>query len=109
MKPARVRTQQRALGRLVEEQLMACRSPERAKRIAEGPVVLADELNQPDRRLLDDGVFELLGVADPKRRAKLVERLYVETAFHFRNIRVVEIQKMEQRKKSANRSFSTEE
>ncbi len=88
---------------------MACHSPERAKRIAEGPLVLSDELNQSDRRLLDDGVFELLGVADAKRREKLVGRLHMESALHFRNIRVVEIQKMEQRKKSANRSFSAEE
>ncbi|PYU48528.1 MAG: hypothetical protein DMG48_19745 [Acidobacteria bacterium] len=109
LKTALESMQERTVGRLVEEQLMDCHSPDRAKRIAEGPVVLSDELNQPDRRLLDDGVFELLGVADTKRRAKLVERLYIETAFHFRHIRVVEIQKMEQRKKSANRSFSTEE
>lgn len=109
LKTALESMQERTVGRLVEEQLMDCHSPERAKRIAEGPVVLSDELNQPDRRLLDDAVFELLGVADAKRRAILVERLYIETALHFRHIRVVEIQKMEQRKKSANRSFSTEE
>jgi hypothetical protein len=39
----------------------------------------------------------LLGVSEPNRRKSLVERLHIETALHFRHIRVVEIQKMEQR------------
>ena len=101
--------QHRSVGRLVEEQLMDCHSPERAKRIAEGPVVLSEELLQKDRRALDDAVFELLGVGDGRRRKQLVDRLYYETALHFRQIRVVEIQKMEQRRKSATRRFSAEE
>lgn len=103
------RIQTRPVGRLVEEQLMECHSPERARRIAEGPIVLSDELNQPDRRDLDDAIFELLGVTQAGRRTKLVDRLDVETALHFRQIRVIELQKMEQRKKSATRKFSAEE
>lgn len=101
--------QPRSVGRLVEEQLMDCHSPERARRIAEGPVVLSIELGQPDRRELDEAVFEALGVTEQSRRAELVERLHHETALHFRQIRVVEIQKMEQRKKSVSRKFSAEE
>jgi methylase of polypeptide subunit release factors len=101
--------QARTVGRLVEEQLMDCHSPERARRIAEGPVVLSIELGQPDRRALDEAVFEALGVTEQSRRAELVERLHHETAVHFRQIRVVEIQKMEQRKKSVSRKFSAEE
>ena len=101
--------QSRSVGRLVEEQLMECHLPERARRIAEGPLVLSRELREPDRRTLDEATFELLGVADPDRRKKLVDQLHIETALHFRNIRVVEIQKMEQRRKSANRQFSAEE
>jgi methylase of polypeptide subunit release factors len=100
---------QRTVGRLVEEQLMACHSPERARRIASGPLVLSDELKQPDRRALDDAVFELLGVTDPAERAKLVQRLHEDTARHFRAIRVVEIEKMEQRAKNANRRFTVQE
>jgi hypothetical protein len=103
------RMQARSVGRLVEEQLMDCHSPERARRIAEGPVVMSVELEQPDRRALDDAVFEALGVTEPSRRAELVERLHHETALHFRQIRVIEIQKMEQRKKSVTRKFSAEE
>lgn len=99
----------RAVGRLVEEGLMNCHSPERARKIASGPIVLSDELRQPDRRALDEAVFELLGVAAPGRRNRLVDRLYEETARHFRQIRVVEIQKMEQRSVAAARRFTADE
>jgi len=54
-------------------------------------------------------VFELLGESDRARRKALVNRLYEETARHFRQIRVVEIQKMEQRAKTAARRFTAEE
>jgi methylase of polypeptide subunit release factors len=99
----------RPIGRLVEEQLMDCHAPERARRLAAGPLVLSDELRQADRRALDDAVFELLGVVDPGERAQLVGRLHEETARHFRAIRVVEIEKMEQRSRTANRRFSVQE
>jgi hypothetical protein len=99
----------RSVGRLVEEQLMDCHSPERARRIAAGPLALSNELGQDDRRSLDDAVFELLGVADAAERARLVERLHEETARHFRAIRVVEIEKMEQRTSTASRRFSVKE
>ncbi|MGH7813932.1 MAG: HsdM family class I SAM-dependent methyltransferase [Candidatus Binataceae bacterium] len=101
--------QTRLAGRLVEEQLMDCHSPERARKIADGPPQLPDELRQPDRRDLDDAIFELLGVGDPGERRKWVDRLYAATAEHFRRIRVVEIQKMEQRKKSKTRRFTVSE
>jgi hypothetical protein len=96
----------REVGRLVEEQLMDCHTPDRARRIAAGPLVLSDELRQPDRRALDDAVFQLLGVSDPKERDTLIGRLYEATARHFRDIRVVEIEKMEQRAKSDSKRFS---
>lgn len=54
-------------------------------------------------------MFELLGVDDAARRDRLVAQLHKETALHFRSIRVVEIQKMEQRKKSDATKFSAEE
>jgi hypothetical protein len=99
----------REVGRLVEEQLMDCHSPERARRLAAGPLVLANELRQADRRALDDAVFELLGVADPRRRDELIDRLYEATARHFREIRVVEIAKMEQRSKADNKRFRVDD
>ena len=79
------------------------------RKIAEGPLALSNELKEPDRRALDEATFELLGVTDPKRRKELVDQLHIETALHFRQIRVVEIQKMEQRRKSGTRHFSTDE
>ena len=95
----------REVGRLVEEQLMDCHTPERARKLAAGPLVLANELREADRRVLDDAVFELLGVADPTERDELIGRLYEATARHFRDIRVVEIEKMEQRSKADNKRF----
>jgi hypothetical protein len=100
------RMQQREVGRLVEEQLMDCHTPERARKLAAGPLVFAHELQQSDRHDLDDAVFELLGVSDSKERDELIGRLYEATARHFREIRVVEIEKMEQRGKSNNKRFS---
>ena len=100
------RMSQREVGRLVEEQLMDCHTPDRARRIGAGPLVLSDELHQRDRQDLDDAVLELLGVSDPQERADLVGRLYEATARHFRDIRVVEIEKMQQRAKSDSRRFN---
>jgi len=99
----------REIGRLVEEQLMECHDPERARMIAKGSLDLPAELKQPDRRALDEAVFELLGISDRKERLSLLDRLYEATARHFRDIRVVEIEKMEQRAKSDKRRLSIED
>ena len=96
----------RPTGDLVEEQLMECHTPDRAARLAAGPLVFSNELRQADRRRLDDAVFELLGVSDQSERGTLIARLYEATAKHFRDIRVVEIKKMEQRARSENRHFN---
>jgi methylase of polypeptide subunit release factors len=103
------RLTKRPIGRLVENQLMLCHTSERARRIAEGPIVLPSELQEPDRQELDDAVFELLGISSAERRRCLIQRLYEETARHFRAIRVVEIQKMEQRAKATARRFSADD
>jgi hypothetical protein len=94
---------------MVEEEFMECRSAVRAKKLAEEPIKLPWELQQPDRRALDLAVLELLGVADAKEREKLCDELYHETAAHFRQIRVVEIQKQEQRARAEGREFRTDE
>jgi hypothetical protein len=106
LKDAFVRLGARATGDLVEEQLMDCHTPDRARKLAAGPLVLSKELQQSDRRYLDDAVLELLGVSAPRERNELIGRLYEATARHFRDIRVVEIEKMEQRAKADNRRFS---
>lgn len=100
---------QRDVGSLVEERFMQCKSPERMKKIAGTPVRLPRELRQEDRRELDDAVFEILGVRDTSRRRKLVELLYRETALHYRHIRIMEVQKQEQRRKTKKRRFSADE
>ena len=103
------RMDKRDVGRLVEEQLMDCHTPERAGRLAAGPLVLSNELQQLDRRDLDDAVLELLGVSDSVERADLIGQLYEATARHFREIRVVEIEKMEQRSKAAAKRFRVDD
>ena len=106
---ALARMSKREVGRLVEEQLMDCHDPEKARLIGNGPINLSNELCETDRRELDDAVFELLGVKNSKERADLVDRLHEATARHFRDIRIVEIEKMEQRSKSGNRKITADE
>jgi hypothetical protein len=99
----------RTTGAMVEEAFMECRSFDRIKKLAHKPVELPNELKMADRRNLDLAVFELLGVAKPSEREKLVDELYYETANHFRQIRIVEVQKQEQRAKAEGREFRTDE
>jgi type I restriction-modification system DNA methylase subunit len=99
----------RIVGGMVEERLMDCHSYRRALELAERRAALSEELRQPDRRELDDAVFELLGVEDKAERRTLVDRLHQETASHFRAIRVTEIQKMEDRAKGGKNGFTKEE
>jgi hypothetical protein len=94
---------------MVEEEFMECRSFERIKKLAEKPLELPQELKMPDRRALDLAVFELLGVTSAAEREALCEELYRETANHFRQIRIVEVQKQEQRAKTEGREFRTDE
>jgi hypothetical protein len=99
----------RDVGRMVDESFMECHSYARALELASRPLALSEELRQPDRRQLDDAVFELLGVIRASERKSLVDRLYAETASHFRAIRVTEIQKMEDRARGEKKGFSASE
>jgi len=94
---------------MVEEEFMRCHSAVRAKKLAEKPIGLPTELEMKDRRALDLAVFELLGVPNAKEREALCDELYRETAAHFRQIRLVEIQKQEQRAGASGREFRTDE
>jgi hypothetical protein len=82
---------------LVEHDFMHCHTVEHVKQLSQRPVALCDELRQEDRRALDDGVLEMIGVADPRERARLLDELYLETARHYRQIRIMEVQKQVQR------------
>ena len=94
---------------MVEEVFMCCRSSERAGKMKQSPIALPTELEMRDRRDLDPAVFELIGVTDAKERERLCDQLYFETAKHFREIRIVEIKKQEQRAKSQGRGLRIDE
>jgi hypothetical protein len=90
--------QDRPVTHLVEEPFMDCHTTAEVREAQKRPLRLPAELQQADRRQLDDAVFELLGVTDARRRQSLIDRLYREVALHFRAVRIVEVQKMEQRR-----------
>ena len=96
--------QGRKVTHLVEEAFMDCHTADEVREAAKLPLGLPLELRQADRRKLDDAVFELLGVQDRRRREELIGRLYREVALHFRSIRIVEVQKMEQRRHGGGRN-----
>lgn len=98
LESAFVSMQQREVTHLVEEAFRQCHTKEEVNEAAKLPLGLPQELQQPDRRELDDAVFELLGVKDARRRAALIDQLYREVAAHYRAVRIVEVQKMEQRR-----------
>jgi hypothetical protein len=90
--------QGRRVTHLVEGAFMDCHTAAEVREAEKLSLTLPAELQQADRRQLDDAVFELLGVTDARRRQSLIDRLYREVALHFRAIRIVEVQKMEQRR-----------
>jgi hypothetical protein len=98
LEAALVQLQARQVTHLVERALQECHTAQEVREAATKPLTLPEELLQQDRRQLDDEVWNVLGVTDPKRRESLTERLYREVALHFRGIRIVEVQKMEQRR-----------
>jgi hypothetical protein len=104
MERALAAMQTRKVTHLVEEPFMQCHTADEVREAEKLPLGLPAELQQTDRRQLDDAVFELLGVRDSQRRKELVDRLYREVALHFRAIRIVEVQKMEQRRHGNSRN-----
>jgi hypothetical protein len=96
------RMQGRRVTHLVEQKLLDCHTAVEVREVAKSDLRLPAELQQPDRRELDEAVLELLGVNDPNKRTALIDQLYRELALHFRAIRIVEVQKMEQRRRSGN-------
>ena len=65
---------------------------------------LVDELGLQDRQDLDDAVFELLGVEDPRERSRLREELYTATRALYGSLRHVEVQATHNRSRTARRS-----
>jgi hypothetical protein len=98
LESAFAKMQARRVTHLVEQEFLDCHTAEEVREAAKLPLHLPAELEQHDRRELDDAVFELLGVRDPAERAALIDQLYLELTIHFRAVRIVEVQKMEQRR-----------
>jgi hypothetical protein len=82
---------------LVDQAMLDCHSEGLMREILRKPPQLPPELEQPDRRELDDCVLELIGLADPKARKKLLDELYLETTKYYRYQRTQDIQAMEDR------------
>ena len=82
---------------LVESDFMQCHTIEQVKELAKRPIQLSDELREPDRRDLDDAVLQMIGISDARARATIIDELYLETTTHFRQIRILEVQKQVQR------------
>jgi hypothetical protein len=88
---------QREVTHLVEDDLLDCHTSERLRVLLKKPLALPKELQQADRRELDDCVLELIGVADPRERRRMLEELYEQTVGYYRYQRTQDIQSMENR------------
>jgi methylase of polypeptide subunit release factors len=96
----------RPVTHLVQESMLQCHDETHMREILERPVELSNELRQPDRRALDDAVFEMIEVEDPKERAHLIDELYEQTASYYRQQRTLEIQGMRNRSKAGRKQMS---
>lgn len=91
---------ERDVGMLLEKSFWGCKRARQAEQIKDQPIAWPDELKQLDRQELDDAVLELIGVADPEKRRKLRERLYDEVTMFYRQVRLLELQAIENKLKS---------
>jgi hypothetical protein len=87
----------RKVTHLVQETMLRCHTEEHMREILARPIELSQELQQPDRRMLDDAVFEMIGVKDAGQRARMLDDLYLQTAGYYRYQRTLEIQGMRNR------------
>ena len=56
---------------------MATKIIDAVRKIADRPILpVLEEVNQPDRRALDDAVLEAIGFEDPEERGKVLSELY---------------------------------
>lgn len=99
----------REVTHLVEQSFLNCHTEEKMRELQAAPLELPLELQRQDRKDLDLLVFELLGVTDPRRREKLADRLYRETALYHREQRVQDIRSTINRAKGKGGSVSQQE
>ncbi len=62
------------------------------------------ELDQADRRLLDDAVLELLGVTARTERSRLLDALYSHLRQYFENVRVKEEEAIDNKRRAASQA-----
>jgi hypothetical protein len=82
----------RTVTHLVEQDFLDCHTEAGMRLLQSRELALPLELQREDRRELDLLVFELLGVANNKRRESLVDELYRVTARYYRELRIQDIQ-----------------
>jgi hypothetical protein len=99
----------REVTHLLEDRFLQCHSTEHLRELLSRPAGLPRELQQEDRRVLDDCVLELIGVGDPQDRAALLQELYEATGGYYRYQRTQDIQAMENRAGGNQRRLSPED
>jgi hypothetical protein len=96
----------RKVTHLVQESMLKCHTEDLMREILARPVELSEELQQSDRRDLDDAVFEMLGISDKHERTRLLDELYAQTAGYYRHQRALEIQGMRNRMNASRKQMS---
>jgi hypothetical protein len=91
---------QRQILPFLETAFAQCDNPKRGLAMANDAVVLPPELASADRQELDDAVLELIGVRGAGERQRLRERLYQEVVLFYRQVRILELQAMENRRRA---------
>ena len=66
----------------------------------DSPAELPPELQAADRRGLDDAVLELIGIHDADDRARVRDQLYLEIVLFYRQVRLLELQAIENKKRA---------
>lgn len=97
---------QRNVTHLLEDRMLNCHSNEHLREILRTSSELPCELQQKDRQLLDDAVFELIGVGNASERKKLIDELYKETTEYYRYQRTQDIQSMVNRSAAGRNHMS---
>jgi hypothetical protein len=77
-----------------------CKSYKQAEAMKDSPVEMPQELQMADRQELDDAVLELIGIRSANERERVRERLYREIALFYRRVRLLELQAIENKKRS---------
>jgi hypothetical protein len=109
MTAALEKMKKRNVTHLVDQAMLDCHSEEVMREILAKPPQLPAELQQADRRELDDCVLELIGVGNAAERAKLLDELYLETTKYYRYQRTQDIQAMADRAGNNGRQLGAQD